>query len=116
MGRRPAGKRPRCDPQAEIVLHNRVADSDVADGGIIYWQVYITVMKLLVEYMTGHFIDLAEAVDDFLQALPGSPCTPADRPARLQWPVLNKDVLNKDALNKDALNKDVLNKDAAVAV
>lgn len=55
-------------------------------------QVYITVMKLLVEYMTGHFFDLYEAVNDFVQVLPGSPCREAERPAKLQWPMADKQL------------------------
>lgn len=47
-------------------------------------------MKLLVEYMTGHFFDLYEAANDFLQVLPGSPCVPEDRPALLRWPMAGK--------------------------
>lgn len=50
-------------------------------------QVYITVMKLLVEYMTGHLFDLYEAVNDFVQVLPGSTCNLEERPPTLQWPM-----------------------------
>ncbi len=47
-------------------------------------QVYITVIKLLVEYVTEHLLDLYEAVNDFLESVPGSGCVVGQRPVGIK--------------------------------